>query len=157
MDRLITEFRLDDLGDWVAKLSCGHGRHVRHDPPFVDRAWVATAPGRAERIGTNLDCIRCNRAEMPECCMPYKRTPQFNESSVPKGLLNRHATKAGVWAQIHVLSGELSYHIHSPFDSALSVQPGAPAVILPEVDHHLVVREPVTFFVEFWKESEPAA
>jgi len=156
MDRPITKFHQDDLGDWVAELSCGHGRHVRHNPPFVERAWVTTVLGRSGRIGTTLDCVRCDRFEMPEGFTPYKRTREFTESSVPGGFLKKHSTKAGVWAQIHVLSGQLSYHMHSPFHRELLVQPGGPVVILPEIEHHVNVNVPVSFFVEFWKESESA-
>ena len=45
MIRTIDGFHLDDAGDWVAELSCLHGQHVRHRPPFRDRAWVETEDG----------------------------------------------------------------------------------------------------------------
>ena len=43
-------------GDWVAKLECGHGLHVRHNPPWEVRAWVITEAGRAERVGRQMEC-----------------------------------------------------------------------------------------------------
>ena len=66
MQREITGFRQDELGDWVAELECRHAQHVRHRPPFTPRQWVETASGRAENIGQRLDCPLCDRAELPD-------------------------------------------------------------------------------------------
>lgn len=59
LPRRIVDFHRDDLGDWVADLECGHGQHVRHDPPWQRRPWVITDAGRAEHLGTILYCVRC--------------------------------------------------------------------------------------------------
>jgi hypothetical protein len=48
---------------WVADLDCGHSRHVRHDPPWQLRPWVMTEQGRSEKIGFELDCIECDKAQ----------------------------------------------------------------------------------------------
>jgi len=66
MQRAIVGFHLDDAGDWVAELACGHGQHVRHKPPFQLRPWVVTVEGRDGRLGSELDCVRCDRGELPE-------------------------------------------------------------------------------------------
>ena len=57
--RRIVGYHRDDLGDWVAELECGHGQHVRHDPPWQVREWVTTEHGRAAHLGTTLDCVHC--------------------------------------------------------------------------------------------------
>jgi hypothetical protein len=57
--RRITGYHQDDEGHWVAELECGHGQHVRHDPPWQLRPWVTTAEGRIANLGTVLDCVRC--------------------------------------------------------------------------------------------------
>ncbi len=57
--RPITGFHTDDEGHWVAELACGHGRHVRHDPPWQERPWVTTPEGRASRLGMTLPCRAC--------------------------------------------------------------------------------------------------
>ncbi|MEP6571809.1 MAG: DUF3565 domain-containing protein [Gemmatimonadota bacterium] len=59
MEREIVGFHLDEEGDWVAELSCGHSQHVRHDPPWQVRPWVMTDAGRAGRVGTLLSCTDC--------------------------------------------------------------------------------------------------
>ena len=50
----------------------------------------------------------------PNDVTAYKKTPEFNESSIPKGLLKTHKTKAGVWGKIVILEGELQYTINEP-------------------------------------------
>jgi hypothetical protein len=61
VERAITGFHLDDEGHWVAELACGHDRHVRHDPPWQSRPWVATPEGRAAAIGLVLACRKCDQ------------------------------------------------------------------------------------------------
>jgi hypothetical protein len=65
MKQPITGYHLDEEDHWVAELACGHGQHVRHDPPWQVRPWVITEAGRAEHVGTELDCVRCDRGEPP--------------------------------------------------------------------------------------------
>jgi hypothetical protein len=59
VSREITGFHKDVEGDWVADLECGHGQHVRHEPPWQSRPWVESAEGRARFIGTSLKCVMC--------------------------------------------------------------------------------------------------
>jgi hypothetical protein len=57
--RRIVGFHRDADAHWVAELECGHGQHVRHEPPLASRPWVLTAAGRASMRGTELGCVRC--------------------------------------------------------------------------------------------------
>jgi hypothetical protein len=59
--RRIVGYHTDDEGHWVAELECGHGQHVRHDPPWQQRPWVTTAQGRSEHVGMELHCVLCVR------------------------------------------------------------------------------------------------
>lgn len=153
MNRPITGFHQDDLSDWVAELSCGHGQHTRHDPPLVSREWVLSAEGRASQIGALLDCVRCDRAELPPTHAPYRRTKTFTESTVPAALLSDHTTGAGVWALIHVERGELEYRVSGPAPRVQVLEQGTPGVVLPEVEHRVRPVDSVGFYVEFWRES----
>ena len=58
MRRTVIGFERDEEGHWVARLECGHGQHVRHDPPWMVREWVLTEAGRAARIGNLMECKR---------------------------------------------------------------------------------------------------
>lgn len=149
MQRPIVNYHQDDAGDWVAELGCGHGQHVRHKPPFTLHPWVTTAEGRASMIGAPLDCPPCERLEMPEGLVAYKRTAEFDETSVPAGLRKNHSTKQGVWGLIQVLSGRLRYRIDGLGGLELLLEPGRQGVVVPEVLHHVEPDGPVRFFVEF--------
>jgi hypothetical protein len=59
MTQRIIGFHQDEQGDWVADLACGHGQHVRHQPPMTVRPWVLTEAGRAQYLGTTLNCKKC--------------------------------------------------------------------------------------------------
>jgi hypothetical protein len=49
MQTTVVGFYQDEDGHWAARLECGHGQHVRHDPPWMVREWVMTEEGRAAR------------------------------------------------------------------------------------------------------------
>jgi hypothetical protein len=66
MHRPIVGFEKDEEGHWVARLECGHGQHVRHDPPWMVREWVTTEEGRASRLGVKLDCKKCDEGDAAE-------------------------------------------------------------------------------------------
>jgi len=59
MNQPIIGYHQDEYGDWVADLACGHGQHVRHQPPFFSRPWVLTDAGRQQYLGTHLYCKKC--------------------------------------------------------------------------------------------------
>ena len=59
MQQVIVNFYQDSESHWVALLACGHSQHVRHRPPYVYREWVLQAHSRAEKIGTELNCLNC--------------------------------------------------------------------------------------------------
>ncbi|CAN5843076.1 hypothetical protein BH11MYX3_BH11MYX3_34840 [soil metagenome] len=153
MQRVIAGFHQDPAEDWVADLICGHGQHVRHKPPFWSRPWVLTPDGRTSRLGLPLDCVLCDRFEVPAGFAAYKRTADFDETSIPAGLLKDHSTKAGVWGVIHVLAGRLSYLVEPPLARELVLDATAPGIVVPEVLHRVAPLGTVTFFVEFHRRS----
>lgn len=60
MQQEIIGYHQDEEGHWVADLRCGHGQHVRHQPPLTSRPWVLTAEGRRAFLGTELNCKKCD-------------------------------------------------------------------------------------------------
>ena len=92
----------------------------------------------------------------PNDLVAYRRTGEFNESTLPSGFSRDHSTKRGVWARIHVVSNALKYHVGTPIHRRLLVEAPATAIIVPEVPHRVETIGPVRFFVEFWRLSQTA-
>lgn len=101
-----------------------------------------------------------NRVPLPADRLPdgleaYRRTPEFSEASVPKGLLRSHSTKAGVWGLIRVLEGQLLYQVTDsrrvPTERLLAAG-DKPGVVEPEILHQVEPKGRVRFFVEFFRE-----
>lgn len=153
MERAITGFHLDSESDWVAELDCGHGQHVRHQPPFFDRPWTGSPEGRQSKIGESLDCKRCDRFEIPGGFREYKRTPVFDETSIPPGLQRAHTTKPGIWAEIHCLSGQLTYGVEPPLEARFALDPAQAGIVVPGVRHWVAANGEVRFFVAFHRKA----
>lgn len=62
MKRRIVAYRQDEERHWIAVLECGHGQHVRHDPPWINRPWATTEEGRRSKLGESLNCVLCEPA-----------------------------------------------------------------------------------------------
>lgn len=60
MQRKIVGFDQDEEGHWRAWLECGHGQHMRHDPPWMVREWVTTEVGRMGWVGRLVECKKCD-------------------------------------------------------------------------------------------------
>ena len=92
--------------------------------------------------------------DLPPGLVPYKRTPEFNENSLPAGLRRNPSTKPGVWALIHVTEGRLLYRILEPRSERI-LTPGYPGVVRPEQPHEVETLGPVRMFVEFHAATPP--
>lgn len=152
METTITGFHRDGEGDWVAELACGHGQHMRHNPPWTDRAWVITDEGRASRSGLPIDCPLCDQIAMPPGAAEYKRTATFTEDTLPAALRRDHRTKAGTWARIVVESGELDYHVRGRVQR---LNPDHAGLVEPEIPHHVAPVNAVRVHVKFFRIPGP--
>jgi tellurite resistance-related uncharacterized protein len=146
VERTVVGFEQDEEGHWLARLSCGHAQHMRHDPPWQQRPWVLDPAARAARVGIALDCVPCNMPALPADVRPYRETAWFDESSVPAALCAEHRTKPGVWGRIHVEAGKLAYHCA---EGVFVLRPGVEGIIAPAAKHHVRVLGPVRFRVIF--------
>ncbi|HYP79655.1 MAG TPA: DUF1971 domain-containing protein [Steroidobacteraceae bacterium] len=88
-------------------------------------------------------------ATLPEGLTAYKRTPTFDQETLPAGLRRQHSTKAGVWALIHVVEGSLRYRILDP-PSEQILTAAAPGIVRPGQLHEVEPLGPVSMFVEFY-------
>jgi tellurite methyltransferase len=152
MIRSIVGFHADGDGDWVAELSCYHRQHVRHRPPFQDRAWVLDAAGRAEHVGTPIACPLCDRAELPEGLSILGRAGPWDQDTLPAGLRRGHRTAEGRWGRLRVLGGAVDFQFEPEGDAASSpvrLEAGTSQHIPPGAAHHLALTGPVLLDLEF--------
>ena len=86
---------------------------------------------------------------LPADVQSYKQTPEFDENSVPAGLLRAHQTKEGTWGRIVVLSGSLLYRILEPETQEIVLSEAQFGVVEPTVLHEVAPIGSVRFYVEF--------
>ena len=89
---------------------------------------------------------------LPPDVVAYRRTSEFSDATIPAALRRHHATKAGVWARIHVIEGSLRYRILEPTPTEYILSPEHPGVVEPEVPHEVEPIGGVRFYVEFLRE-----
>ena len=149
MLRRIVGFRQDDHGDWIADLACLHRQHVRHQPPFQDRGWVQSEAGRESRVGTEITCPLCDRAEMPEGLRVTRSVGPFNADTLPGGLRRNHRVADGMWGLLRVINGTVGFWMATdpPLDVHLAA--GEQQAIPPMVDHRVVPEETMEIVLEF--------
>jgi tellurite resistance-related uncharacterized protein len=147
--RKIVGFHRDDEGHWVADLECGHPQHVRHRPPMEERPWVQSEAGRQSMLGRALGCLYCNMPQLPEDVEVYNTSPEYDEKTIPEGLLHDHRTRAGVWGRIVVREGKLMYAVADPGGAAWVLRPGIDGFIAPGTAHWIAPHGRVRFVIEF--------
>jgi tellurite resistance-related uncharacterized protein len=72
---------------------------------------VLTEAGRAEHVGTKLDCPLCDRAELPEGLVVARTAGPFDETNLAAGLRCAHRVPAGTWGCLRVLEGSVDFRI----------------------------------------------
>lgn len=149
MVRTIVGYRQDEEGDWVALLSCLHGQHVRHRPPFRDLPWVLTDEGRAGRLGSEIDCPLCDRAELPDDLRLARTAGPFDEATMPAGLRRAHRIAEGTWGRLRVLEGRAELAIQTDPPIVARLGPGEEQPIPPGVPHAVTTTGPVCLQVDF--------
>ncbi len=88
---------------------------------------------------------------LPDNVAPYKKTPEFTELTVPKGLLKSHQTKENVWGKIVILEGHLEYTILEPALEVIELSQFIHGVVEPTIRHHIKPMGKVRFYVEFYR------
>lgn len=88
---------------------------------------------------------------LPSEVESYKQTPEFNNETVPKGLLKAHQTKEGTWGKIVVLEGKLRYRILEPELEVIDLSPEKHGVVEPTILHQVEPLTDMRFYVEFYR------
>ena len=87
--------------------------------------------------------------KIPDGFVAYKRTPIFDESTLPAGLRRQHRTKPGVWALIHVTEGRIKFRTFDPKRETI-VAAGEAATVRPEERHEVEPMGAMKMYVEFY-------
>jgi tellurite methyltransferase len=149
MRRQIVEFDRDDAGEWVAVLSCLHRQHVRHRPPFQDRPWVQTEEGRATRLGSDIDCPLCDRAELVDGLVLARTAGPFDADTLPAGLRGEHRVADSTWAVLRVIEGSLGFSMATDPPITVKLRAGEAHAVPPGVPHALELSGPVRLAIDF--------
>ena len=149
MIRTIDGFHRDPEGDWVAELSCLHGQHVRHQPPFRDRAWVTDAVGRATRIGSPIECPLCDLRELPAGLVHVRTAGPFDAATLPAALRRTHLVAERTWGLLRVLEGAVELVFETATPLHLHLQAGDEQPLPPGTPHLVRVAGPVRLAVDF--------
>jgi tellurite resistance-related uncharacterized protein len=153
MRRRITGFHQDTEGGWVADLSCLHRQHVHHRPPFQVRPWVLDTKSRTARIGTELDCPLCDRAELPDDLHLVRTAGPFTDTSLPAGLRRRHRIAEGTWGWLRIMEGTVGFHLESEPPMIRRLVAGDSQAVPPSIPHRLSIEGPVELAIDFLTRS----
>lgn len=86
---------------------------------------------------------------LPKGVAPYKTTPRFTATTVPKGLLADHSLKAGTWGLIQCHAGALRYFLQGDVVPQAVLHAGETLVVPPEVVHFVSLSPDAEFSVVF--------
>ena len=90
---------------------------------------------------------------LPDGLELTRTTKVFDNDTAPAGLLKAHQVAEGVWARLVMHSGSAGFVFEDTPDELITVADGGNVVIPPQRLHHVVLGEPATFVVEFYRPS----
>lgn len=90
---------------------------------------------------------------LPRNVVPYFRTQDFTDETVPERLLHDHVTRRGAWARLTVESGYLRYVELDGEDAPVIIEAGQHVVIAPHVHHRVELLGPVRFHLVFLRDE----
>ncbi len=116
---------------------------------------MMTDAGRAGRLGSELDCPPCDRAELPEGLDVSRTAGPFDATTLPAGLRKAHRVANGVWGRLRVIEGSAALTMETR--PALQVRLGAgdSQPIPPGVPHAVSVGGPVVLVIDFLVRDAP--
>ena len=89
--------------------------------------------------------------QVPADFVAYARTSLFTQETLPQSLREAHSTKPGVWAKIHLESGQVRFVDHSHQDELTLLSPELTGVVEPETLHHVEPIGNVQMYLEFYR------
>ncbi len=90
---------------------------------------------------------------LPDGLEHARTTSVFDNATVPAGLLRAHRVADGVWGNLVVHTGIVTFVFDDEPDRPVTAQAGDTVAIPPGRQHHLELDGPATFAVEFHRIS----
>ena len=91
---------------------------------------------------------------LPANLVKNNRTPDFDQDSVPAGILSHHTLAEDVWGVINVTEGSLTYQILEPEIEEHQLDASHKGIVSPQTGHQVVVNGPVKFHIQFMKKED---
>lgn len=110
---------------------------------------MVTAAGRAARIGSEIECPLCDRAEMPQGLRTVRTAGPFDAGTLPNGLRKIHHVAEGTWGLLRAIEGSVGFSMATEPPIAVRLNAGDTQPIPPRVAHRLTVDGPVVLTVDF--------
>lgn len=90
---------------------------------------------------------------LPADAAPYRTLGPWTADEIPAGLTGQHQLKAGSWAIIKILSGQIDFVWDDNGDApAISLDAGMQLTVPPLIPHHLVLSGAVEIALTFYRE-----
>jgi tellurite resistance-related uncharacterized protein len=97
----------------------------------------------------------CDRAELPDGLALVRSSQEWDEATVPAGLLRAHRIAAGTWGRINVRHGQLRFVAQTEPALSVVMGPGSIQAIPPEVRHEVQPLGAVRFSIDFFSIRGP--
>ena len=95
-----------------------------------------------------------NTTNIPDGFVLVRTTDQFDNDSVPPGLLKAHRVASNVWGRLVVSDGAVRFVFEDDPDHPVTVAVGETVTIPPGRLHHVELDGPVVFAVEFYRRDQ---
>ena len=119
-------------------------------PPMFRRMMII---GATTRTASTME--DASMKSLPDGVVKYSQVPKgkvFTSTTIPRGLLKEHTTKAGTWGVINVTKGQLQYQINEPSKSIHILDSKKHGIIEPQIKHEVSpLSDNVEFIVEFYR------
>ena len=116
---------------------------------------MMTDAGRAGRLGSELDCPLCDRAELPDGLDVVRTGGPFDATTLPAGLRKAHRVANGVWGRLRVIEGSAALTVETGPRLEVRLGAGNSQPIPPGVPHAVSVDGPVVLVLDFLVRDAP--
>ena len=110
---------------------------------------MTTEAGRLGRLGADLECPLCDRAELPDSLHVSRTAGPFDATTLPAGLQKAHRVADGVWGRLRVVEGSAGIRLETDPPIEVLLAAGDSQAIPPGVPHAVSVDGPVSLVVDF--------